>query len=181
MDVPTGVLPVVRKMKNFEKALDTSHAFIVILESRLVQLKSLVEYSRRSNKLVLIHFDLIQGLKSDEFGMEFLIREIKPDGILSTRGNIIQLAKKHNLLAIQRIFLLDSHALTHNLKLVEKFKPDCIEVLPGLMPTVIQQVLKETNIPIIAGGLLSKEEDVKAAFDAGAIAVSTSKTELWSF
>ncbi|MFC4023826.1 glycerol-3-phosphate responsive antiterminator [Oceanobacillus longus] len=181
MDIPSGILPAIRKMKDFDKALETSHDSIVILESRLVQIKSLVEYARKANKKVLIHFDLIQGLKSDEFGMEFLIREVNPDGILSTRGNVINLAKKKKLLAIQRIFLLDSLALDHNLKLIEKIKPDCIEVLPGLMPTIIEQIGQQTTIPIIAGGLIKSEEEVEAAIQAGAVAVSTSNKNLWSF
>ncbi|WP_067727120.1 glycerol-3-phosphate responsive antiterminator [Oceanobacillus damuensis] len=181
MDIPSGILPAIRKMKDFDKALETSHDTIIILESRLVQIKSLVEYTRKANKKVLIHFDLIQGLKSDEFGVEFLIREVKPDGILSTRGNVINLAKKHKLLAIQRIFLLDSLALDHNLKLIEKIKPDCIEVLPGLMPTIIEQISQETSIPIIAGGLIKSDAELQAAMQAGAVAVSTSNKSLWKF
>lgn len=180
MEIPTGILPAIRKMKDFDTALERDHKFIVILESRLVQLKSLVDYARRTDKRVLIHFDLIQGLKADEYGMEFLIREVKPDGILSTRGNVINLAKKHNLLAIQRVFLLDSLALDHNLELIKKIRPNCIEVLPGLMPVIIKQISEQTNIPVIAGGLIRSEEQVKAALDAGAVAVSTSNTSLWN-
>ncbi|BAC14433.1 glycerol-3-phosphate responsive antiterminator [Oceanobacillus iheyensis] len=179
MELPTGVLPAVRQMKDFDKALETDHEYIVILESRLVQLKSLIDYSHRNKKKVLVHFDLIQGLKADEYGMEFLNREMKPDGVLSTRGNVIALAKKYKLLAIQRIFLLDSLALDQNMKLVRKFQPHCIELLPGLMPDIIQQVGSQTNIPIIAGGLIRKDEEVNYALEAGAIAVSTSNTTLW--
>lgn len=179
MEVPTGVLPAIRKMKDFDRALKSSHSYIVLLETRLSQLKSMVDYLRRENKKALVHFDLIQGLKADEYGMEFLIREIKPDGILSTRGNIIGLAKKHKLLAIQRMFLLDSLALDHNLKLIERSRPDGVEVLPGLMPGIIKQIHQETNLPVIAGGLLTKAEQVQAAMDAGAVAVSTSTKELW--
>src|SRR5699024_11384164 len=80
---------------------------IVLLETRLAMLKYLVTYAKRENKSVFIHFDLIQGLKADSYGMEYVIREVKPDGILSTRGNIITLAKKYDVLAIQRMFLLD--------------------------------------------------------------------------
>ncbi|WP_461178506.1 glycerol-3-phosphate responsive antiterminator [Virgibacillus ainsalahensis] len=179
MQIQEGILPAIRKMKDFDKALKTSHESIVLLESRLSQLKSMVDYAKRANKKVFIHVDLIQGLKADEYGMEFLIREVKPDGILSTRGNVIGLAKKHQLLAIQRMFLLDSTALDHNLKLIERVQPDCIEVLPGLMPSIIEYIYKKTNIPVIAGGLIRKEEDVTAALHAGALAVSTSQTELW--
>ncbi|MFS0750829.1 glycerol-3-phosphate responsive antiterminator [Oceanobacillus sp. 1P07AA] len=179
MELPKGVLPAVRQMKDFDKALETDHEYIVILESRLVQLKSLIEYSHRNGKKVLVHFDLIQGLKADEYGMEFLNREMKPDGVLSTRGNVIALAKKYKLLAIQRIFLLDSLALDQNMKLVRKFQPHCIELLPGLIPNIIQQVGTQTKIPIIAGGLIRKNEEVNNALEAGAIAVSTSNTTLW--
>ncbi|SFA88897.1 glycerol uptake operon antiterminator [Lentibacillus halodurans] len=180
METPAGILPAIRHMKDFEKALDSGHHSIVFLETRLAQLKSLVKYSKRADKQVLIHFDLIQGLKADEYGMEFLIRDIKPDGIISTRGNIIKLAKKHDLLAIQRMFLLDSMAVEHNVKLIDRFQPDCIELLPGLIPDIIQHIHDETKIPVIAGGLVRNKEDVCSALDAGAVAVSTSNTELWT-
>jgi len=181
MNHPTGVLPAIRKMKDFEKALTTTHESIVFLETRLTQLKSIVAYTKRANKKALIHFDLIQGLKADEYGMEFLIREVKPDGILSTRGNVIGLAKKHKVLAIQRMFLLDSLALEHNLKLIERSQPDCIEVLPGLIPGMIEQIKDQTSIPVIAGGLVTTEQEVQVACDAGAVAVSTSNKALWSY
>lgn len=181
MEIPTGVLPAIRKMKDFDRALKSSHESIVFLESRLSQLKGMVNYMKRENKKSLIHFDLIQGLKADEYGMEFLIHEVKPDGILSTRGNIIALAKKHKLFAIQRMFLLDSLALENNLKLIRRSQPDCVEVLPGLMPSITERIQLETNLPVIAGGLITKQEDIKAAYDAGAVAVSTSSKDLWEF
>ena len=155
MEIPTGVLPAIQKMKDFEQALESNHPSIIFLESRLAQLKSIVKYTKQANKKALIHFDLIQGLKADEYGMEYLIHEVKPDGILSTRGNVIALAKKHRLLAIQRLFLLDSLALEQNLKLINKFQPDCVEVMPGLIPSMISYVKEETKLPIIAGGLIT--------------------------
>lgn len=179
MDIPAGVIPAIRRMKDFEKALESKHNTVVFLETRLAQLKSLVKYTKRADKNVLLHFDLIQGLKADEYGMEFLIREIKPDGIISTRGNIIKLAKKHDLLAIQRMFLIDSMAVQNNINLVDRLQPDCIELLPGLIPDIMQQIHNQTKIPVIAGGLVRSSQDVSMALDAGAVAVSTSNPQLW--
>lgn len=179
MSKPSGIIPAIRQMKDFERVLDTSHEWIILLETRLGQLKSLVEYSKRKNKKVLIHIDLIQGLKADEYGVEFLVQEIKPKGILSTRGSVIKAAKKHDLLAIQRLFLLDRLSLDSNVKLSGKTKADYIELLPGTMPNIIREIRAQIDIPIIAGGLITSETEINAAIDAGAIAVSTSNTEFW--
>ena len=179
MAKPAGVIPAIRQLKDFEKALASEHTWIILLETRLGQLKSLVDYAQRESKKVLLHIDLIQGLKADEYGVEFLAREIKPEGVISTRGSVIESAKKYRLLAIQRLFLLDSLSLDSNVKLTGRSKADYIEVLPGTMPEVIDEIQKQTNIPIIAGGLITNQSAINRALDAGCIAVSTSKSELW--
>lgn len=175
-----GVLPALRSMKEFEKLLRSNHEYIVFLETRLSQLKPLVRAAKQEQKKVIIHADLIQGLKTDEHGIEFLLRDIKPDGIVSTRGNVIAIAKRNKLLAIQRLFVLDSQALDHNIKIINQVKPDYIEVLPGLIPSIIREVHEKTGIPVIAGGLIRTPEDVQQAYDGGAVAISTSQTKLWS-
>src|SRR5699024_12822263 len=83
--------------------------------------------------------------------------------------------KKRHMLAVQRVFLLDSLSLEHNVRLGSKFQPDFIEVLPGKLPEVMEEMKRQTNIPIIAGGLITKQEDIDAVFEAGAIGVSTSR------
>lgn len=174
-----GVLPVLRNMKEFERLLKSDHEYIIFLEIRLAQLKQLVQVAKKANKKVILHVDLIQGLKTDSYGFEYLVREVKPDGIVSTRSNVIALAKKNNLLTIQRLFLLDSQALEHNINLINQVKPDYIEILPGIIPSVIKEVFDKTGIPVIAGGLIRTKEDILLAYDGGAKAISTSQPELW--
>ncbi|MDQ0428892.1 MULTISPECIES: glycerol-3-phosphate responsive antiterminator [Caryophanaceae] len=174
-----GVLPVLRNMKEFERLLDSDHEYIIFLEIRLAQLKQLVQAAKKAKKKVILHVDLIQGLKTDAYGFEYLVREVKPDGIVSTRSNVIALAKKNNLLTIQRLFLLDSQALEHNIKLINQVTPDYIEILPGIIPSVIKEVFDKTGIPVIAGGLIRTKEDIQLAYDGGAKAISTSQPELW--
>lgn len=179
MNELTNVIPAVRQMKDFEKALDTKYKWVILLTTRLAQLKSLVAYAKRKNKQVIVHIDLVQGLAADEYGVEFIAREIKPDGIISTRGTVIEQAKRHKLLAIQRLFLLDSLSLDSNVKLTGRTKADYIEVLPGMVPKVIKEIKKQTDIPIIAGGLITSQAEIEQSIEAGAIAVSTSSKELW--
>lgn len=179
MNTPTGIIPAVRKMKDLEKALESPHEWIVILETRLGQLNALVKYVKKAEKKVLLHIDLIKGLKADEYGIEFLAHEIKPDGIVSTRSSVIELVKKRKMLAIQRVFLLDSLSLENNIRIGNRYQPDIIELLPGKIPEIIEAIKVQTEIPIIASGLITTKEDADLALKAGAAAVSTSKKKLW--
>ncbi|WP_349409833.1 glycerol-3-phosphate responsive antiterminator [Pseudalkalibacillus sp. SCS-8] len=179
MPIDQKILPAVRNMKDFEKLLESPYEYLVLLDSHVSQLKSIVQIATRHNKKVLIHVDLIQGLSNDEYAAEFLCQDIKAAGLISTRTSVIQTAKKKGVLAIQRLFLLDSSALNKSYALLKKTMPDYIEVLPGLMPDIIQEVHEETKIQILAGGLIRTVEDVDSALKAGAKAVTTSRTELW--
>lgn len=174
------VLPAVRNMKDFDKALESDKEVIILLETRISQVRNLVRYMKKADKKVFVHVDLIQGLKTDEFAMEFIGQDIKPDGIITTRSNVITQAKKYNILAIQRLFLIDSHALGYNLSLIEKAQPDFIEVLPGVIPGMIREIKEKTGISVIAGGLIRTAEDVRTALESGAEAVTTSSKKLWT-
>ncbi|MEW9108497.1 MAG: glycerol-3-phosphate responsive antiterminator [Cytobacillus gottheilii] len=173
------VIPAIRNMKDFEYALNKDHEYIIFLETRLSQAESVVKYAKKNGKKVFMHADLIQGLKMDEYGIEYLINNVKVDGIISTRVNVITLAKKHNIIAIQRLFALDSHVLENNVKVCRKIQPDYIEVLPGIIPGIMEEIHEKTGIPLIAGGLIRTKEDVEKSIENGAIAVTTSNRELW--
>jgi glycerol uptake operon antiterminator len=174
------VLPAVRKMRDLELLINSRFEYLVLLDSHISQLMSLSQLVQRHQKKLLIHADLVQGLKNDEYAVEFLCQMVKPAGIISTKSAAILTAKKNKLLAIQRHFLLDTTALETTYKLTEKNKPDYIEVLPGVMPHIIAEMRSSLDIPILAGGLIRTPEDVEQALQAGAVAVTTSRKDIWS-
>jgi glycerol uptake operon antiterminator len=176
----SNILPAVRDLKDLDKVIKYDHEFVVLLNSHIGQLKSIIKMLHENNKKVLLHADLVQGLKSDEYGAQFLCRYIRPDGLVSTRKNVLLTAKKNKLISVQRVFLLDSIALESSYKMMEAINPDCIEVLPGVMPHIIQEIYDKTNIPVIAGGLIRTNEEARAAIDAGAAAITTSNKDLWN-
>ena len=59
------------------------------------------------------------------------------------------------------------------------YRPDVIEILPGLMPRVIERIKKSVRCQVIAGGLISEKEDIVAALKAGAVAISTTDKNVW--
>lgn len=174
------VLPAAHKIKDVEKILNSSIEHMVLLGGHIAQMKQIVQLATRAGVKVLLHADLIDGLKNDDYGVDFIIQHISPAGIISTRANVVMKAKQRGLLAILRMFLLDSDALERSYLIAEKTKPDYIEVLPGIIPNVITEVYERTRIPIIAGGLIRTQMEVHQAIGAGAIAVTSSRQELWN-
>ncbi|WP_416151952.1 glycerol-3-phosphate responsive antiterminator [Salipaludibacillus sp. HK11] len=173
------ILPAIRDLKDLEKIASSNYEYVVLLNTHIGQLKSIVKMLHDHDKKVLLHADLIQGLKSDEYAAQFLCRDIRPEGLISTRKNVLLTAKKAKILTIQRLFLLDSIALESSYNMIDTIKPDLIEVLPGLIPHIIEEIYGKTNVPIIAGGLIRSNEEVDAAIKAGATAVTTSNKKLW--
>ncbi|KIL38860.1 glycerol-3-phosphate responsive antiterminator GlpP [Gordoniibacillus kamchatkensis] len=175
------ILPAARKVKDFEKLLDLSYEYIVILDTHVNQIKSIVDLARSRGKKPLVHADLIDGLKNDEHAAEYICQIVNPAGVVSTRAGVIAKTKQNGLLAIQRLFLLDTNALEKSYTLIERTNPDYIEVLPGVMPHIISEVCQRTGIPVFAGGFIRTVNDVEQALHAGASAVTTSNAELWKY
>lgn len=175
------ILPAFSSIKQFERFLVSEYEIGVFLETHISQLSNLHKLAEQHKKKIIYHVDLIHGLKSDDFAAEYLCQEYQPYGLISTKSNVILKAKQKGVIAIQRMFLIDSHALERSYRLVEKTKPDYIEVLPGAMPWMIKEVKERTQTKILAGGLIRTVEEVEKALEAGADAITTSKKELWNF
>ncbi|PFG06333.1 glycerol-3-phosphate responsive antiterminator [Bacillus sp. es.034] len=173
------ILPAIRSMKDFDKMLDTSFQYGVFLDLHVGMLKSVFEYARNENRKMFLHLDLIHGLSSDEYAAEYVCQEIKPYGIISTKGNVIKKARQKGVYATQRMFVIDSSAMNRSIELIQKTDPDFIEVLPGVVPKIIKEIGTKTGKPIFAGGLIDTVDEVEAALEAGATAITTSDRVLW--
>jgi len=121
----------------------------------------------------------MEGLSKDAVALKYINECIKPDGIITTKSNLIKIAKDMGMFSIQRLFALDSMSLDTGIKSIHSTKPDAVEILPGIMPKIIRQIHKETRIPVVAGGLIADKEDVINILNAGAVAVSTSSKDVW--
>jgi glycerol uptake operon antiterminator len=174
------VLPAIRKIRDVDDLVASELHYVVFLDLHLGQVQALAKLMRQRGKKILLHADLIQGLKNDQYAAEFLCQQIRPDGLISTRADVLKTAKQHEVLAIQRLFLLDTIALETSFQLARKVEPDYIEVLPGVIPQYVDIVKQETGIPVIAGGLMKSAADMERALGAGAEAITTSRKELWS-
>ncbi len=121
----------------------------------------------------------IPGISYDREGLKFIAKFVKPTGIVTTKSSLIQFAKNEGLLAIQRLFLIDTDAVANGLKTVNEIQPHALEVMPGLIPEMIKKIKKETDLPIITGGLIQHARHIEEALSSGAVAASTGRSWLW--
>lgn len=174
------VIAAVKDEEGLDKSLRTDCRIIFILYGNICSLTTIVEKIKKRDKLAIVHADLVQGLSAKTEAINYIKNNTKADGILSTKGNLVKHAADIGLIGILRNFIIDSMAMENVNKQVELAHPDMIEIMPGIMPEIIEKLKNEIKLPLIAGGLISDTKDVIAALSAGADAVSTTKEELWN-
>lgn len=174
------VIAAVKDEEGLDKSLRTDCRIIFILYGNICSLTTIVEKIKSRDKLAIVHVDLVQGLSAKTEAVDYIKNNTKADGILSTKGNLVKHATDIGLIGILRNFIIDSMAMENVKKQVELAHPDMIEIMPGIMPEIIEKLKNEIKLTLIAGGLISDKKDVIAALSAGADAVSTTKEELWN-
>lgn len=173
------VIAAVKDEDGLEKVLNTDIGIVFVLFGDICSISDIVEKLKEAGKVAMVHLDLISGLGSKEVAVDYVKTHTRADGIISTKPMLVKRAHELGLFTIQRFFVLDSMALENIRKQTDAHTTDLIEILPGVMPKVIRKICTMTSIPIIAGGLISDKEDVLSALDAGAVAVSTTRQEVW--
>ena len=179
--------PVIAAVKNdagLQAAVEMEEIQVIfVLYGDVCTIPEILERIKAAGKKAMVHIDLIAGLSAKEISVEFIARQTRADGIITTKPALVRRAKELGIFAVLRFFVIDSLALKNieNLEMqCGTSRPDFIEVLPGVMPKVLGRIAKVSRIPMIAGGLITEKEDVIAALSAGAIAVSSTNQDGWN-
>lgn len=174
------VIASVSNLDNLDIALNSPCEVIFLLTGNIFNLKEISNKVGLKSKSLFIHIDSIDGFSKDTWGLEYIIKNIYPDGIITEKENLIKLSKSMGVFTIQRLLIMDSISLKNSVESIKKTRPNAIEILPGIMPKIIKKIRKDINLPIISSGLISDNEDLELALQAGAIAISSSKKSIWS-
>lgn len=178
--VQSQVIASVKKQEHLEKAIHSNANIVFLLTGDLMSTKKYLDTLKAHGKDAFIHVDFIDGLANTRSAIDFIADNWQPKGIITTKTHLIKHAKEKGLMTIQRIFLIDGNALNKGIELSQATKPDAIEVLPGLMPNIIDRLTKKTHLPIIAGGLISTQTEIENGLKAGALAISAGNPKLWN-
>ncbi|MCL6454870.1 MAG: glycerol-3-phosphate responsive antiterminator [Alicyclobacillus sp.] len=176
------IITAVTRDTDMTQVLSSTANVVFLLSADIISITETVERLREAGKLSFVHLDLMTGIARDASGIRYLAQKVGVDGVVTTRSNLIPVAKQHDLITLQRTFILDSVSVDQSLKIMHDSRPDAVEMLPGLViPQVIHLFASHQHTPIIAGGLLSTKEQVQSVLGSGVIGVSTSAVSLWKW
>lgn len=173
------IIAAVKDEEGLQKAIEGDCPLVFVLFGDICSITGIVERLKEAGKTVFVHLDLIQGLTPKEVAVDYMKKNTKTDGIISTKVNVINYAKQVGLCTVFRVFLLDSKAYETLLKQKRLVNMDILEILPGVMPNIIRRLSAKFPNPVIASGLIMDKTDVMEALKAGAAAISTTNQQVW--
>ena len=180
------VIAAIKDDNGLKECLKSDIQVVFILYGDICNIADIVDTVKQAGKMALVHLDLINGLSAKDVAVDFIKKytDIKViyyghDRIISTKPALIKHAGEIGLTSVLRLFVIDSMAYENIQKHVKGARPDVIEVLPALMPKVVKRVCRISQIPVIAGGLVSDKEDVMSLLQAGVVSVSSTNKEIW--
>lgn len=137
------VIAAVKDMDGVKKCCEREEIKIVfILFGDVCSICRIVEELKAHGKVAMVHMDLVSGLSGKEVAVDFIKKNTRADGIISTKPALIKRARELDLYTTLRVFVLDSMAFENIEKQMGLARPDSIEILPGLMPKVIRRVAR---------------------------------------
>lgn len=98
----------------------TSRAQVCIIANiDLIKLQPVITLLAKADKYVIVNIDSCNGLSQDKGGIDY-IAETGAMGLLSTRLQTVQRAKKSGLVTMQKIFVTDRSTWLRSLHALEQ-------------------------------------------------------------
>lgn len=173
------IIASIYELDKLNNALNSPCEIVFLLTGNIFNLKEISNRVRLKNKGLYIYVDSIDGFSKDTWGLEYIVKNICPDGIITSKQNLIRLSKNMGMFTIQRLFISDSNSLKKGLASLKNNRPHAVELLPGIMPNIIDDIVNKTKLSLIASGLIRNKNDLELSFESGAIAVASSKEDIW--
>lgn len=159
-------------------ARPTRFSFVANLP--LARVSAVFERLSGATTLPLLNVDSVQGLTANADGLEYL-KGVGVPGIVSTHTQAVSRAADLGLLAVQKVFVTDRSNLRRAAATVKSSHAHFVQLMPWpVVPHLSPKFLRALG-PFIVAGFVNTEDDIHAALRLGALAVSSSQTELWDY
>ncbi len=174
--------PIIASLCDTELANDlclSNVKMAVIMCGDLKTLPEIIKTVSDAGIYTLVYLDFIEGLSGRDGAVDFVKYYTCADGIVTTKSNQVRRAHSLNLFAEQRYFVFDLISEKMIKKSIDSSYADFVEILPGTIEQVVRYMSKGLNKPLIVGGFINTESDIKNALSWGAAGITTSIPDIW--
>lgn len=172
------VIMAIYGMEQLKTALSSKGRVCILANIDLVKLEPVITLLKDAGKFIFVNIDSCHGLSQDKEGIDY-VAEAGAMGLLSTRLQTISRARKCGLISMQKIFVTDRSTWLRSMNAIEQSEPDYIQLMPSPMLGLLSKSECTKLPPIVASGFVCNRQHVTTALNHGAVAVSSSDSELW--
>lgn len=173
------VIATLYGVEQIDTFLESAAEITIVANVDLRRLHPVVAALTKAGKYVIVNIDSCDGLSQDKGGVEYLA-EIGVTSLVSTRVATIQRGNRAGLVTMQKVFVTDRSTWPRSLKALEQSDPNLVQLMPAPMLSHLSKQDRKLLPPIVASGFVCNQGDVHDALKNGAVAVSTSDSELWN-
>lgn len=167
------IIAEVNTLDEFNLALESNCQNIFMMTGNIFNLRQLCKKAHGSGKNIYIYLDAIQGYSKDSWGLEFISKNIEIDGIITSKPALMEQSKEMGIFTLGRFSVYNEYKLSYTIEKIKETRPHCAVVLPGVLPHLIVQIIKETRTPLISSGFLNTRDSVIKCLESGAAGIST--------
>jgi glycerol uptake operon antiterminator len=164
--------------EQLELALSSRTEIIFLLRGNGLALGPEIRRIHAADKLAAVHLDLVDGIRADPRGVEWLAR-LGADALITSHGRLMPVIREEGAIAILRLLLSRRTHLDTAFTAVSRAGPDIVEVLPGVILPTLAGLMPTFGVPLLAGGFIRTEADAEDVLKAGAAGITTSAPNLW--
>lgn len=81
------IIAAINDLNDLDSALESPTEIIFLLTGNIFNLKEISHRVRSKNKSLYIHIESIDGFSKDTWGLEYIVKNIYPDGIITEKKN----------------------------------------------------------------------------------------------
>ena len=129
--------PIIAAVHSFEDAAvaaESPCAVVFLLGGKLFDVKEMGSRLQQKGKIVFVHLDLAEGIARDANGVQILAEIVRPDGVITTKNNLVRTIREEGMLAALRCFSMDGRSSHKSIQVSRNVSPDFVGVMPGSMP-----------------------------------------------
>ena len=99
------VIAAARDLEGLAHCCQYESGIVFILFGDVCTISEIIDQVKSAGKLAFVHMDLVNGLSSREISVDFIRKETRADGIISTKQPQIRRAKELGLYILCTVFL----------------------------------------------------------------------------